>query len=326
MGSGGGGSVGKVEYPSYLMTHHSALLSNGGTDAPVYSMFDSLNEAHAFNPFAGQVTYKGTFGPVNLTVAQAIAEIIGQTEDPFILFQSNLTAVNSQPFTLATIQTSLERDSETAELETQRLLHVYTGKQIKQGSVFSSAYVTGRVKVRDAKMRSLLVSGTEKISGALVQLNKNKIEDANGLLEMQLQNFTFSKSVYALAVEHCKLETLNEREYFEQTQYYIKHSAHWEFERGQAAGNAIAMLQMGKKMTWVASPDMPKWMVSASWVFGDPVGTSLLRRSKRFRATVMGGASGAASGAPIGGWVGAVVGAVIGGATSYATYSEGEWR
>jgi hypothetical protein len=331
MGSGGGGSAGKVEYADYLMAHHSALLSNGGIDVPLYSLVDELNASHTYSPFSAATTYTGRteVGTINLTVGQALAEILSLDSDPFDLFQLNLNqvAVKVQGlFSSSTIQASLSADSEQAELETQRLLHKHTGRSIQNGSVYASSYVVGRTQILDAKMRSLLTSGTEKLSAAFIQLNKNKHEDTMALIETQWQNFKLSKTAYMMAVEHCQLTILNEREYSEQSQFYAKYSAHWEFERMQAGFNGLAMLQMGRKMTFVASPDMPKWMVQASWVFGDPVGSRTLARSKRFRATVMGGASGAAFGATIGGWPGAIVGAVVGGATSYFTYSEGEWR
>ena len=342
MGGGGGGSAGKVEYPAYLTTLHRAFLTNTETDEPSFSAVDILNDAMASSPFDSLLVYngRGDIGTNPYNVGQALSEILTFDTNALTLFSSQFTPVAQSVqdlFSLNSIQEALLQDSNKAEEERQHLLRQYYGQQVELGTTYSSAFTLGQVAILDTKMRAVMAAGSDQISKGILQLGQNKLANTLNLIEIQWANFKISKTAYALSVEMCKLSILNEREYFEQAEYYAKYGAHWKFERMQSFANMLAAMPMGKKMTWVSSPDLPGWAIDAAviggYLAGDPIGANQFKHSKKFRTVAGGAAMGAAQGALTGasfGGIGAVpgliIGGVLGGVMSYVNYKEGDWR
>ncbi len=341
MGGGGGGSAGKVEYPAYLMSMHQKFLDNNGADSPSLSVVDLLNDAYVSSPFDGVTSYTGRveLGTNLWTVGQSLAEILSLDTDAITLFSSQFDPVAQSVqdlFDLNSLQTALLQDSQKAEEEKQKLLSAYLGKQVLSGTIFSSAFVQGCNHIIDAKMRSVMAAGGDQISKSILQIGQHKLTNVLNLINTQWMNFKVSKTSYHMAIEECKLTILNEREYFEQNEFYKKYAAHWRFECMQAGFNGLAT-NMGKRMTWFESPDAPGWAVDAMLIagygVGDFVGTSLVKKNKRFRVAMYNAGTGAASGAAtgaMGGGIGAIpgliIGGVLGGVMSYVNYKEGEWR
>lgn len=330
MGSSGGGSAGKVAYPTYLMDLHSSLLNNTGVDTLSTSAYDLLTEAHNSSPYDSAITYTGRsdIGSVPLTVAATLSEILSLDINPLEIFQTNLAAtsgaVNSL-FDLGTLQTSLVQASAKADVEYQHMLGIYDSGNVNKGIGFSSARVTSRVQPLDTKMRAVMRENLEDISKSIVQLNSNKLEDALVISEQQYSNLQITRSTFALAIEMCKLQMLNEREYFEQTEFYAKYGGHWEFECMQEVFNLIAV-SMGRKMTWIGAPDASKWVIWASILSSDPRTFMEAKKNRKFRTIVASTVSGSGTGYVVGGIAGAINGGLLSGILTTLTYSEGEWR
>ncbi len=56
----GGGSSGKVDYPTYMKTVHGQLLDNNGADTPSSSVVDALNSALSNSPWSGESAFDPT--------------------------------------------------------------------------------------------------------------------------------------------------------------------------------------------------------------------------------------------------------------------------
>lgn len=326
MGSGGGGSAGKVDYPDYLKDLHHALFNNMDSDTLDVSAFDLYNEACANSPYATANSYTGRLeiGDVPLTVAQAIVDVVSPSFDPLDRFVANLTSVNgsvNNRFSLTAIENVIEQASENANVEFHKMTNTYDFLSCGTGVGFSSARVLSRPQVLDAKMRAVMSESLKELSESVLQLGHNKLSDALSVTDAQMKHFKVSRTAYTMAVEMCKLTLLNEREYFEQEEFYTKYAAHWRFECAQEVLNGIAV-RMGKKLRWIESPDVPGWMADLGHIggmlAGDFIGAQHYKRNKRFRMATMAATAGYISGG--------VVGAVVSGVTSYLTYREGEWR
>jgi hypothetical protein len=307
MGSGGGGSSGKIDYPEYLKTIHSAFLDSDGTDTLEFSLVDLLNDAYDTNPmedaslsiYSGRAVIDTSGNESMTTVATSIAAVLSALNafDVQAAYSSLLTQVASDVDAVilddsvisaasASFATVLEPDTaaEKAKYDADAaLLGISFTNTYTLGKSFIDARKTERVALYDADLR------------ARMYLQRNDIINltTRELLAKQMVKLQMTKEFYSFAVEGVKLKILNEREYAEQNMGYLNKKGVWRFEAMQNGFNAIAAIGGG-----TAIANSPK--MSAT------------------QATVSGAFSGAAIGAQMGGGAyGTAIGAVVGGVAGY---------
>lgn len=306
MGSGGGGSSGKVEYPAYLQTIHGQLLDNGATDTINFSMYDLLNDAYTTNPFndASLSIYSGRTVIDNNgvdsipTVASNIAAVIATVTDfdPLDYYTSTLTSVASA-IDATILDDSVISAASTAfatvvEVDVAAEKAKYDADSALLGAAMSSAYTLGKTFIDSRKMEKVAFYDADLRAKMYLQRNDMVNLTTRELLGKRMALIQLTKETYAFAVEACKLKILNEREYTEQNIDFLHRKATWRFDALQHGFNAIASIGGGTSIA----------------------GTPKLNSTQ---ATVSGAFAGASIGAQVGGGYGTAVGAVIGGVAGY---------
>lgn len=308
MGSSGGGSSGKVEYPAYLQTIHGKFMDNAATDTLTFSMVDLLNDAYTTNPYADAnlVAYTGraivdNSGAVAIpTMASALASVIAALPvDVVEYFNTNL------PIVATNIDDVLNTDAGVTAASNAFASVIEPGVQADRtkfdmdvvllGAAMSSAYALGKNLLEARRMERIGMYDAELRSRLIIQRNEMVITTMRELVARKLTQVQVTKEVYSLSIEVAKLKILNEREYFKDNAEYLHDKALWRFEAMQYGFNAIAAIGGGS-------------MVPKS------VGMS------KGGSTLAGALGGAAAGAYVGSVVpgigtaiGAVAGGIIGG-------------
>ena len=306
MGSGGGGSSGKVEYPAYLQNAHSALLDNSALDVVTFSLVDLLNDAYTTNPFddASLSIYTGravidTNGTESLpTVAACIAAVIAKVNnfDPLTYYTDTLplvaAAIDDVILDDTVISQASTAFSNVLEPDVAAEKARYDADSALLGAAMSSAYTLGKTFIDSRKSEKVAFYDADLRAKMYLQRNDMVNLTTRELLAKRMMLVQLTKETYAFAVEACKLKILNEREYTEQNVDFLHRKATWRFDAMQHGFNAIASIGGGTSIA----------------------GTPKLNSTQ---ATVSGAFAGASVGAQVGGGYGAVVGAVIGGVGGY---------
>lgn len=306
MGSGGGGSSGKVEYPAYLQTVHSALLNNGATDTINFSMYDLLNAAYTTNPFddASLSIYSGRLvidnnGLTSMpTVASCIASVLASVTnfDPLDYYTSTLIsvagAIDATILDDSVISAASTAFSNVIEVDVAAEKAKYDADSALLGATMSSAYSLGKTFIDSRKKEKVAFYDADLRAKMYLQRNDMVNLTTRELLGKRMALIQLTRETYAFAVEACKLKILNEREYTEQNIDFLHRKATWRFDALQHGFNAVASIGGGTSIA----------------------GTPKLNSTQ---ATVSGAFTGASVGAQVGGGYGAAVGAVIGGVAGY---------
>lgn len=306
MGSGGGGSSGKVAYPAYLENIHSSFLNDTGSDNLDYSLVDLLNDAYATNPYedsslsvySGRALIDNSGAQSMTTVASAVAATLAliASFDPYDYYSEKLpliaTAIDAELLDDAIITAASTAFSAVLEPDIAAEKAKYDADMVLLGSSMSSAYTLGKSFIDARKAEKVELYDADLRAKMYLQRNDAIRVTAMTMLERQLQHIQLSKDIYGFAVEGVKLKILNEREYTEQNMSYLGKKGTWRFEAMQNGFNAIASIGGG-----TASANTPK--MSAT------------------QATVSGAFSGAAMGNQIYPGYGAAVGAIVGGVAGY---------
>lgn len=306
MGSGGGGSSGKVEYPAYLQTVHGVLLNNGATDTVNFSMYDLLNDAYTTNPFdnaslsiySGRAVIDNTGLETLPTVATCIAAVLATVAefDPLTYYTNTLTSVKTaiDEVILSDAIVSAASNAFAAVLEPDIAAEKakYDADSALLGASMSSAYTLGKGYIDSRKMEKVAFYDADLRGKMYLQRNDMINLTTRELVSKKMGLVQLTKEVYAFAVEAAKLKILNEREYTEQNIDFLHRKATWRFDAIQHGFNAIAAIGGGTSIA----------------------GTPKLNSTQ---ATVSGAFAGASIGAQVGGGYGAAAGAVIGGVAGY---------
>jgi hypothetical protein len=307
MGSGGGGSSGKVEYPAYLQTMHSKLLDNEAGDTITFSMVDLLNEAYTTNPFndASLAIYSGravidSTGTESLpTVAACIAAVLAQVTgfNPMDYYTEKLplvaAAIDAVILDDAVISSASEAFSDVLEPDVAAEKARYDMDAATVGLAMSSAYVQGKTYIESRRQEKVAFYDADLRAKMYLQRNDMVNITTREILSKRMAMLQLTKETYAFAVEAAKLKILNEREYTEQNIDFLHRKATWRFDALQHGFNAIASIGGGTSVA----------------------GTPKLNSTS---ATVSGAFTGASVGMQIGGGgYGAAAGAVIGGVAGY---------
>lgn len=306
MGSGGGGSSGKVEYPAYLEEIHHNFLNDEGGDSLDFSLVDLLNDAYATNPYedSSLAIYSGravidTNGTQSMTtVASAVAAALAliATFDPYDYYSEKLPLI-AEDIDAVLLDDDIITAASTAfsdvlEPDIAAEKAKYDADMVLLGASMSSAYTLGKSFIDARKAEKVELYDADLRAKMYLQRNDAIRVTAMTMLERQLQHIQLSKDIYGFAVEGVKLKILNEREYTEQNMSYLGKKGTWRFEAMQNGFNAIASIGGG-----TASANTPR--MSAT------------------QATVSGAFTGAAIGAQTGTGYGAAVGAIVGGVAGY---------
>lgn len=305
MGSSGGGSSGKVEYPAYLQTMHGKMMDTAASDTLNVSMFDLLNEATTTNPYndASLVVYTGravvdTNGTETMTtIAQAVAAVLGANAglDVIDYFNSTLTSVTAQLD--AVVINDAIVDQATAAFEAvidpgiQVELTKYDADATSIGMAMSSAYAIGKNLILARKLERIGTYDAELRSRMYLQRNDAAVTTARELLARKLNHIQVTKEVYAFAAECVKLKILNEREYFKDNAEFLHEKATWKFEAMQYGFNGMASIGGGSMI---------------------PKNAGMSKGSSAMAGALGGAAAGAYIGSVVPG-VGTAAGAVVGG-------------
>ncbi len=152
MGSGGGGSSGKVEWPSYMQAVHHQWLNRGDLDRISKSVTGTMNEAFGRSPFEGMIDWvvEDTFGTASETLWEAfdrnknldISALLMDTLDRLMLSttKSNLMAATSA---------ILDEDINTT------ILPRYRSGMRDINAIQTSSYILGEAHIERSKLRQL---------------------------------------------------------------------------------------------------------------------------------------------------------------------------
>lgn len=306
MGSGGGGSSGKVEYPAYLQGIHNTLLDSSGTDTLSFSLYDLLNAAYTTNPFddgslsiySGRAIIDSSGTEAMPTVAACIAAVLAKVTgfDPLEYYKEILpeiaTAVDAVVINDPIISNASTAFATVLEADIAVEKAKYDADSALLGSSMSSAYTLGKTFIDSRKQEKVAFYDADLRGKMYLQRNDMINVTAREILTKRMLMIQLTKETYAFAVEAAKLKILNEREYTEQNVDFLHRKATWRFDALQHGFNAIAAIGGGTSIA----------------------GTPKLNSTQ---ATVSGAFSGAAIGAQVGGTSGAAYGAVIGGVAGY---------
>lgn len=337
MGGGGHGSTGSVDFSTYLKNYHSALLTNSGSDDPLYSIVDLFNGACGSTPFDGITSYSGYIetGEPNSTLAQIVSDSVGLNSDD-IPFSINLEKVSGDIqslFDTNLLQSAITKWLDSTKTDYARLEIQNESNAISNGLCFSSSYILNKGKILDLQSRVVMDKSLLKLSEGIMQIGSNKLVDTLNVCNTTPTIIGLTKQSYKLCVEHVKMKLLNAREYTEQNEYYLKHRAVWRFECMQEVCNAITHLGGGRKFVWVDTGDVPKWAQALSLVVyagaADNLQFGLYKQSKRFRYVASETGKGFVMGlgsAFLTGSAGAIIGGAFGMISGILSYREGDWR
>lgn len=306
MGSGGGGSSGKVEYPAYLQTAHGALLNSGGTDTIIFSMYDLMNDAYATNPFddatfnifSGRDVIDASDTVAIPTVAASVAAVIAQATgfDPLAYYETTLpaiaTALDAIVLNDPVIANASNAFAAVLEVDVAAEKAKYDADSVGLGMAMSSSYALGKTYIDSRKQEKVSFYDADLRSKMYLQRNDMVNLTTRDILAKRMTMIQLTRETYAFAVEAAKLKILNEREYTEQNVDFLHRKATWRFDVLQHGFNAVASIGGGTSLA----------------------GTPKLNSTA---ATVSGAFAGASIGSQVNGTYGTAAGAVIGGVAGY---------
>ncbi len=306
MGSSGGGSSGKVEYPAYLQTIHGKFMDNSATDTLTFSMVDLLNDAYTTNPFddASLAIYTGRAvidanGTVAIpTVAASVAAVIAQVTDfdPLDYYETTLptvaTAVDAVILNDAVISSASSALDAVLSVDSALEKAKYDADAVSLGITMANSYAKGKTYIDSRQQEKVTYYDADLRGKMYLQRNDMVNLTTRELVGKRMAMVQLTKETYAFAVEAAKLKILNEREFTEQNIDFMHRKATWRFDAIQHGFNAIASIGGGTSIA----------------------GTPKLNSTA---ATVSGAFAGASIGAQVGGGYGAAAGAVIGGVAGY---------
>ena len=304
MGSSGGGSSGKVEYPAYLQTMHGKMMDSAATDVLNVSMFDMLNAATTTNPFSDStlVPYTGRAvidnnGVVSMiTAAAALNAVIASltstsvfddfhTNLPLVKADIDATVMNDAIVTQASQAFDAVIAPSISEEKTK-----YDTDAVLLGIAMASSYTQGKTMIEARRIERVGTYDAELRSRMYLQRNDMIVLTTRELGARKLQNIQVTTETYKFACEVMKLKILNEREYFDANAKYLHDKATWNFEAMQYGFNGMSAIGGGSSL--------PK--------------AGMSKAASTISGVLVGAAAGAYVGSVVPG-VGTAIGAVAGG-------------
>ena len=296
MGSGGGGSSGKVDYPAYMTAAHGSWLNHGGADTVTSSMVDLINANLTTSPYATASPYDSEPDVLQMwadagAATTAVTSLAG--DDLGTLVSTTAGWVSDKLLTDAMIDAIVSAHSAQVQDELDDdILPAYRTGMRDVGMVNTSAFAIGEAILASRKLKSVASVDAElrKLQGA------HRLEGGLKFLELannsELEKARLLDAAYKLRVEVKRMSIVAGQEYADKEVEYDELNAKWPFDMYGYAGNLLAS-------------------ISGAAIQGGSKGPSKM-------ASALGGAlSGAAAGAMMGAKVGAIggpMGAALGGA------------
>jgi len=163
MGSGGGGSSGKTDFPDYMKEYHGKMLNNSGADTFAISVVDALNSAASGNsPYFSYISNQMTAEKMFFATGKAISDVAYAKPFDLLAALANFNFVNSVTdkqvlastddyiADLLAAQTTTMDD----EIEIGILPKMHANAR-DIGMVMSSAYAISEVLIQDSKLKAL---------------------------------------------------------------------------------------------------------------------------------------------------------------------------
>lgn len=289
--SGGGGSSGKVEYPAYMESMHSAWLTD---------IDGLLTTALATNPYLTAVAYDPDTDLTNNATAVAAFNTLVAAYAGDVSWNHAVGTIQSRFGTVDFSEMTLDEDAQIdsfsdildADME-QRVLPMYRRGLQNVNATMTSAFVIGEAILLAERNRQVAKFTTDlKVKNAELAQGKYQVwtKHIELIMEHEVQQLEFQKAVAHYTIEANRIKIVAKKEEDEQNYTYDELSAKWGLE----------LFEHGAKM-----------MGSISG------GVTNSGRTPSKAASAIGGAlSGAAAGAAIGAKVGAIggpMGALAGG-------------
>jgi hypothetical protein len=288
MGSGGGGgSSGKIDYPTYMKDVHSDWLNQTGTDVINVSMTDVMNSALSSSPFTGVDAYDPDDALRNSSDAvadfqQIVAAMDTEADwESFAAVAADSTAISSE--------IEAYNDEVDAEME-QVIIPRYQRGMQDINAVMTSSFVIGQSFIEADGIRKKAQFASKLRSG-------NLTADIDALIKLHMAKIDYQKTVTGIAIEANRIKIVAKKEQSEQDLKIDEGNAKWDLEVFQYGSNLLASISGG-----TANPTQhtPPW-----------------------QSAIGGGLSGAAMGAQLsssmgyGSGTGAGFGAALGAAMAY---------
>jgi len=326
-GSSGGGSSGKVDYPTYMKEWHKDVLGSGalGGDDVTGVMAAALGAS----PWAGAVAFDPdtdiTAWEAAITGFDAILAGIDPTVDWATLFVqagasiavadvAGVAGITEALITADSLAFSSNLDDEI----TAKVLPRYEGGMRDINAVVSSAFVIGEgiieaFRTRDvAKHESALrlSAASEnanidlKVAGMNIQkdiaVTGMEVEATSQMIRIFLQNIAWEESLTKMVVESRRIKIVAKSEETQQSLEYDVADALWDLEVFKYDGNMLAAIGSASVSEGMKGPTKTQSAVGGAMAGG-----------------AMGGAMAGASAGGMTGPQGAAVGAIIGFAYGY---------
>ena len=304
-GSGGGGSSGKVDYPTYMKTIHVNMMTGAADEGSVTGLFGASNNllakiaaAEVTSPFTGEDAYDpdGDITAFLAALSTYQAAVVGFSElwsgyATDVVAEVDANIIEDATLSAATSAHGAKLDD---RLTTDVLPRFQTGMR-DMNSVVSSSFVIGQAVLEGFNTREV-ADFDAKIRlnsyGQRVQVIAEGIKDAIGLAQSRVQ---YEDAVVKTTVETYRIKAVLKKEELAEHLDIIKKDYTWGIDLFQHGSNALGS-------------------ISGSAINAGGGGPST------FQSALGGAMSGAAAGAAIGymggPWgvtAGAVGGALVGG-------------
>lgn len=272
-GGGGGGSSGKVDFPSYMKTIHEDWLHQSG-DKIDCSIVDIMNAAIGNSPFTGLSAYDPT------CEVNSIVTTMGSFRDLVDLLSYNNTLDSVMANVLSDDRITDSVNAFTNDLDTQ--INKQEFARFKAGmrninAVMSSAFVLGKAYIEASRDRQVAKFTAE------LRL-KHYSEVALKVIELKLH---YQQAVTQTLTEGNRIRAVLRKEHTDQNMEIDQHDALWDLEVFQHGANLLGSI-------------------------GSAPGLSGAKKPSAMQSALGGAMSGAAAGGMVGGPWGAAIGGAIG--------------
>jgi hypothetical protein len=297
MGSGGGGSAGKVSWPSYLQDVHHSWLNDTDTDFLDTSITAAMNASFDDNPYLGETAYNPT---TELATAwsevsdlKSTIESLNYIEDYESAVAQAITSaevLNSEEFIVADVNaySAILEDQLNAET-----LPAFQAGMLNISAINTSAFAIGESIMRGFKSRDVAKYSSELRYRLHLQRNEFVRTSISEMLQVLLTRADLWARLAQLSVEAKRVHIVAQKEYLAEQLTIDVNEARWELDTFQYGANLLGSISGGV----VPSQKGPSQAQSA------------------IGGATSGAAAGALVGAQIGGSAGiygAAIGAVVG--------------
>jgi hypothetical protein len=299
---GGGGGSGQVDYPEYMKTFHTDLLSQGGTDTIEASLVEIMNAALGASPFAGETAYNPDTPLADAWDAvcafNAVVDALNHSSDWQTAIVNAVTVIDANVITAAYVAAevtayaaTIDDNFDNVELPKFR----YGMRDIN--AVNTSSFTIGEALITGIRNRDV-ATYTANLRGKLVlQRNEMVMQATERIINSLMARVEFERAVAAVSVDAKRIHIVAKKEEDDKNLTIAEADGKWDLEVFQHGANALAGIGGGTAAT-SSSQKQPSTVQSAL--------------AGALSGAVMGAQVGGLVGGPPGAGAGAAAGAVIG--------------